>query len=312
MGTDPDRGRSEDAPVQNSVARSFVTTLALALALAAGGATASESGTAVSAVQLPAWVERGGRVVPVRPGFTLEPGDVLITGAKGRVHVDTPDGSIVKLGSSGRIGLDTLRVRTEPDGAGLFDGALNVVKGAFRFTTRLAGKASRRDVRVRVGVVTAGIRGTDIWGKSDDEKDLVCLLEGKIAVASDGQPEQTMDGTNLFDVVPKGQAPKPIAPVDPNKVVNEWAPQTEMAPDAPTLVADGDFMVIALSQTSAEGAEFIAGKLAEEGYPAEVDTADGRYFRVSLRSFATLGEAQAMAAQLEGIGGIRGAYAKRR
>ena len=312
MGTDPSRGRSEDLPVRNDLARSFVTTVALLLALVASGVAASDSGTAVAAVQLPAWVERGGRVVPVRPGFMLEPGDVLITGAKGRVHVDTPDGSVVKLGSAGRIGLDKLSVRTEPDGVGLFDGALNVVKGAFRFTTRLAGKASRRDVRVRVGVVTAGIRGTDIWGKSDDEKDLVCLLEGKIAVGSDGQPEQTMDGSNLFYVVPKGQAPKPIAPVDPDKIVNEWAPQTEMVSGAPTLVADGDFMVIALSQTSAEGAEFIAGKLAEDGYPAEVDTADGRYFRVSLRSFATLGEAQAMAAQLEGIGGIRGAYAKRR
>ncbi len=276
------------------------------------GAAIADTGTAVSVVQLPAWVERGGRVVPVRPGFMLEPGDVLITGAKGRVHVDTPDGSVVKLGSAGRIGLDKLSTRTDTDGQGLFEGALNVVKGAFRFTTRLAGKASRRDVRVRVGVVTAGIRGTDIWGKSDDDKDLICLLEGKIAVGSDGQAEQTMDGTNLFYVVPKGQAPKPIAPVDPNKVINEWAPQTEMVPGAPTLVADGSFMVIALSQSSAEGAEFIASKLAESGYPAEVDTADGRYFRVSLRSFATLEEATAMAAQLENVGGIRGAYAKRR
>ena len=312
MGTDPTRGRSEDLPLRNDLVRTVIAILVLGLALAAGSATASDSGTSVAAVQLPAWVERGGRVVPVRPGFTLEPGDVLITGAKGRVHVDTPDGSVIKLGSAGRIGLDKLVVHTDTDGQGLFEGALNVVKGAFRFTTRLAGRTSRRDVRVRVGVVTAGIRGTDIWGKSDDEKDLICLLEGKIAIGSDGQPEQTMADALTFYVVPKGQPPKPIVPVDPNKVVNEWAPQTEMVPDAPTLVADGSYIVIALSQTSAEGAEFIAGKLAESGYPAEVDTADGRYFRVSLRSFATLDEANAMAAQLENIGGVRGAYAKRR
>jgi len=298
--------------VRNDLARSVTTTLALALAVALGGVASAESGTSVAAVQLPAWVERGGRVVPVRPGFVLEPGDTLITGARGRVHVDTPDGSIVKLGSGGRIGLETLNIRTEPDGASLFDGALNVLKGAFRFTTRAAGRASRRDLRVRVGVVTAGVRGTDIWGKSDDEKDLVCLLEGKIAVASDGAPEQQMDGTNLFYVVPKGQAPKPIAPVDPNKVANEWAPQTELLPDVPALVSDGDYIVVALSQTSAEGAEFIAGKLVEAGYPAEVDTADGSRFRITLRSFASLADAQAMAAQLEGIGGVRGAFAIRR
>ena len=292
--------------------RTLTTTVLMLLALGASGAWAADSGTTVAAVQLPAWVERGGRVVPVRPGFVIEPGDVLITGAKGRVHVDTPDGSIVKLGSSGRIGMDTLRVRADTDGQGLFEGALNVVKGAFRFTTRLAGRASKRDVRVRVGVVTAGVRGTDIWGKSDDDKDLICLLEGRIAIASDGAAEQTMDQALTFYVVPKGQAPKPIVPVDPNKVTDEWAPQTEMSPDAPTLNADGDYMVIALSQTSAEGAEFIAGKLAESGYPAEVDTADGRYYRVSLRYFATLAEATQAAASLEDIGGIRGAYAKKR
>lgn len=297
--------------MRNQLARTLLATVAVATALAAGAA-AADSGTAVSAVQLPAWVERGGRVVPVRPGFVIEPGDVLITGAKGRVHVDTPDGSIVKLGSNGRIGMDALNVRAEADGQSLFEGALNVFKGAFRFTTRLAGKASRRDVRVRVGVVTAGVRGTDIWGKSDDEKDLVCLLEGRIAVASDGQPEQTMDQALTFYVVPKGQAPKPIVPVDPDKVVNEWAPQTEMAPDAPTLTGDGAFMVIALSQTSAEGAEFIASKLAESGYPAEVDTPDGHYFRVTLRYFATQAEATSAAAALEGVGGIRGAYVKKR
>jgi hypothetical protein len=297
--------------VRINIARTLITTLTLSLTLVAGSAWA-ESGTSVAAVQLPAWVERAGRVVPVRPGFVIEPGDVLITGAKGRVHVDTPDGSIVKLGSDGRIAMDALNLRADTDGQSLFEGALNVIKGAFRFTTRLAGKASRRDVRVRVGVVTAGVRGTDIWGKSDDAKDVLCLLEGKIAVASDGQPEQTMDQPLTFYVVPKGQVPNPIAPVDAAKVTNEWAPQTEMAPDAPTLGAEGDFMVIALSQTSAEGAEFIASKLAESGYPAEVDTADGHYFRVSLRYFATMAEATTMAAQLENVGGIRGAYVKRR
>jgi hypothetical protein len=296
--------------VRIDTVRTLTTTVLMLLALGASSAWA-DSGTTVAAVQLPAW-ERGGRVVPVRPGFVIEPGDVLITGAKGRVHVDTADGSVVKLGSSGRIGMDKLSVRADTDGQGLFEGALNVVKGAFRFTTRLAGRATKRDVRVRVGVVTAGVRGTDIWGKSDDEKDLVCLLEGQISIASDGSPEQTMDQAQTFYVVPKGQAPKPIVPVDPAKITDEWMPQTEMSPDAPTLNADGDYMVIALSQTSAEGAEFIAGKLAESGYPAEVDTADGRYYRVSLRYFATLAEAVQAAASLEDVGGIRGAYAKKR
>ena len=40
-----------------------------------------------------------------------------------------------------------------------------------------------RDVRVKVNAVTAGIRGTDVWGKSESDRDIVCLLEGRIDVS---------------------------------------------------------------------------------------------------------------------------------
>ena len=283
--------------------RSALPLIALLACLAPAAGAQDE--TSVAAVQLPAWVERDGRVIAVRPGFQMQAGDTLITGARGRVHLDTPDGSIVKLGSSGRMQLPTLAVHRAGD-ASVFDGALNVLKGAFRFTTRLIGKDRRRDVRVRIGAVTAGVRGTDIWGKSDDQKDLICLLEGKIAVASDGAPEQEMAGENLFYVVPHGQAPNPIAPVDPAKVANEWAPQTEMAPDAPQLVADGGFAVVVIAQTSFAGADFFATRLNDAGYPAEAEAAGAR-FRVIIRSFATQEDAAALANQLEGVAGVRGA-----
>jgi hypothetical protein len=286
----------------------IVRTLA-AFAIAGGLAVAPSAHAAdeatVAAVQLPAWVERGGRIVPLRPGFALQPGDTLVTGARGRVHLDTADGSIVKLGSSGRMALPQLAVRDDAQG-GVFDAALDVVKGAFRFTTRLAGRANRRDVRVRVGVVTAGVRGTDIWGKSADDKDLICLLEGRIAVASDGAPEQTMSEPLTFYVVPKGAPPNPIGPVDVNKVVNEWAPQTEMASDAPQLSADGGFGVVVIAQTSESGAQFLVEKLEEAGYPAEVEAARTRY-RVIIRGLTSQADAAALAAQLEGVAGVRGA-----
>ena len=35
--------------------------------------------------------------------------------------------------------------------------------------------------------------GTDLWCKSTDERDLVCLLEGKISVGAQGHPEVTLD-----------------------------------------------------------------------------------------------------------------------
>jgi cell division septation protein DedD len=185
---------------------------------------------------------------------------------------------------------------------------MNVVKGAFRFTTRLAGRANRRDVRVRIGVVTAGVRGTDLWGKSADDKDLVCLLEGRISVASDGAPEQTMSDPLTFYVVPKGAPPNPIAPVDPKKVVDEWAPQTEMAPDGSAMTNEGRFKVVLMSRTSLNAAEWIAESLNGQGYPAEVARTDGDYGSVFVRGFATRDDAQRFAAEVEGLAGVRGAF----
>lgn len=283
----------------------------VALLIAAAAAIAprafAQDETRIALVQAPAWVERDGRGIGARPGFVLQAGDVLRTGARGRVHIDTPDGSIVKLGSDGTIGFNQLALRAQAQDT-VFEGVMNVVKGAFRFTTRLAGRANRRDVRVRVGVVTAGVRGTDIWGKSADDKDLVCLLEGSISVTSDGAPEQTMSEALTFYVVPKGAPPNPIAPVDANKVVDEWAPQTEMAPDGSSMSGEGRFKVVLMSRTSLNAAEWIAEALNEQGYPAEVGITGGDYGSVFVRGFATRDDAQRFAAEVEGLAGVRGAF----
>ena len=38
--------------------------------------------------------------------------------------------------------------------------------------------------------MTAGIRGTDLWGSSDAERDLVCLVEGRITVTHPRKPSR--------------------------------------------------------------------------------------------------------------------------
>ena len=37
---------------------------------------------------------------------------------------------------------------------------------------------------IRVATVTAGIRGTDLWGKSAADRQIVCLIEGRIEVGA--------------------------------------------------------------------------------------------------------------------------------
>jgi hypothetical protein len=46
----------------------------------------------------------------------------------------------------------------------VFRAALTVLAGAFRFTTDALDNR-KRDVAVKAKLVTAGIRGTDLWGK---------------------------------------------------------------------------------------------------------------------------------------------------
>src|SRR5262249_39986566 len=82
-------------------------------------------------------------------------------------------------------------------------------RGAPRFTTDLfARREAARDVKIRIASVTAGIRGTDIWGKSDDRRDLVCLIEGKVEVSRGSDAPVTLDQPLDFYVAPKdGSAP---------------------------------------------------------------------------------------------------------
>jgi hypothetical protein len=95
--------------------------------------------------------------------------------------VKLSEGSLVKLGENAHLELKEL----EPSDS-LFKAALGVLQGAFRFTTAAVAKNRRRDISISVATVTAGIRGTDLWGKSSPDKQIVCLIEGKVEVGAPG------------------------------------------------------------------------------------------------------------------------------
>jgi hypothetical protein len=70
--------------------------IGLLLALHAGPAAAQA--IAVESVQSPAWLERGGRSVPLAAGMALEPQDRVRTGANARAALKLRGGGLVKLG----------------------------------------------------------------------------------------------------------------------------------------------------------------------------------------------------------------------
>ena len=155
---------------------------AVLLGSAAVQATAAPAAV-VDGVQMPAWVERAsagaGRRIPLAPGMELRGGDEVKTGTGSRLYIKLAEGSLVKLGENASLKLLDL----QPDRGGFFKAALNVLEGAFRFTTDALARERRRDVSIRIATVTAGIRGTDLWGKSMPERQIVCLIEGNIEVA---------------------------------------------------------------------------------------------------------------------------------
>jgi hypothetical protein len=179
----------------------------------------------VDTVQMPAWVERRGIRQPLAPGQSLQNHDRILTGADARVLIQLAEGSAVKLGENAQLDLNALGHRENR----VFTAALDVAQGAFRFTTGIFSSArQKRAINVRIATITAGIRGTDLWGNANDERDLICLLEGRITVLHPQHEEaQEMNEPLSFYVAPKGFAPQPIDKVDAAQA-QLWAAQTEV------------------------------------------------------------------------------------
>jgi len=195
----------------------------LAGLLAIAGAAPAAPQAVIDTVQMPAWLDRGGETRPLAIGTEVKNGDRLRTGPVGRAYLKLADGSMVKLGEGATLGFYSRSLRPERH----FRAALDVLGGAIRFTTEAVNRAGgNREMDIRVGTVTAGIRGTDVWGKSDAARDLVCLIEGRIELSHAGVASAMGEPLSYF-VAPKGAAALPLAHVDPEQL-GRWARETEV------------------------------------------------------------------------------------
>jgi hypothetical protein len=274
--------------------------------LALLGAPAAAQTLTVEGVVSPAWVERGGARLPLAVGMQLNDRDRVVTGSGSRALLRLAEGSAVKLGENASLVVQGIADRSEAGAARLVTASLDVVRGAFRFTTGIFGRpAARRDVRVRISTVTAGIRGTDLWGKSDERRDLVCLIEGMISVAHAQTGEFTMADPLSFFVAPRNAQPLPVAPVDPNQL-QEWAAETEIQAGAGGARRGGRYFVTAGVSAEQRSALAVYNTLRAAGYPAVVRPArkdDGSFdYPVRILNFATQQDAAATATKLRALG----------
>lgn len=285
---------------------------ALAFALATVASAQSQRAQAraapeavVEAVQMPAWVERDGAKIPLAPGMELHDRDRVRTGANSRLLLRMPEGSAVKLGENGTLTLDNLRMQRDRN---LFSGAMKVFEGAFRFTTDVLRRSGgvKRDLNITIATVTAGVRGTDLWGKAAADRDIVCLIEGIIQVTRGADAPLLMDRPLSFYIAPKDKPPLPVAPV-PKEQLAQWAAETEIQAGRGAARRGGKWKVVLASVDSQVEALNLYDAVRGAGYAAEINPAkvqDKRVYDVRLSNLPSRVEAQALADSIRGKMGV--------
>ena len=218
----------------------------------------------VDSVQLPAWLDRGGLTVPISPGLPLQAGDTLRTGLGARLLLVLEEGSVVKLGENARFIIE----KAQPKG-GTYEAALNVVTGAFRFTTDALARSLSRDVTIVVAQnATIGIRGTDLWGRGREDKDIVCLIEGKIEITGNNRKRQTLDMPLQFFQSTRTAPPEPVGFLT-RLQLDLLAAETEIE-FGKGASSKGSWKVVVDGFATREAAREAARTLRTNGYPADL------------------------------------------
>jgi len=267
------------------------------LALAASSALAAPAAV-VESVQMPAWVERAGKQMPASPGTELIATDTLRTGAGARLYIKLAEGSIVKLGENASLQMLDL----VPERGGVFRATLNVIAGAFRFTTEAVAKPRPRDFKLRISTVTAGIRGTDLWGRSVKDNEIVCLIEGAIEVGAENEKPVRMDQPRQFYQRDQGKT-QPLSVITQEKLA-ELARETEIESGKGAAHRGGKWKVTLADSQSKQAASALLEKLHAAGYAAETRAQGNRAYVVRIAQLPSKAEAEALASRLRGQHGV--------
>lgn len=243
----------------------------------------------VDAVQTPAWRVRGDVIEPLTPGMELQSGDQVRTGTGARAYLKLAEGSTVKLGEGARMSFYSHSLKP----ASFFRGALDVAIGAFRFTTAQAAKLRSRDVAIRVGTATIGVRGTDVWGKSSEDRDLVMLIEGHVEVKpAGGEPVQMVEPRSVF-IALRGAAPLPLSSATEAELKSR-SRETDLEPSNGALHSGGRYLIRLGEPLDEAGALALYDHARAAGYPARIHPvrSDGGWqYEVVVKGYADRSEA---------------------
>lgn len=275
----------------------MLRTLLRALFVCWIGSAAAAPPATVALVTPPVQRVANGASAPLAPGDALLPGTRLLTGANSRVVLQLGDGSEIKLGERTSFALTASApplARDEP-----FSAAIDVLKGAFRFTTTALGRDLRRDIRATVGTTTIGIRGTDVWGRAAPARDFVVLIEGDIELTRAGRTVRLRDPQTVFSAE-AGAAPAPLRRVEGEELAG-YAAETEPSMGDGALVPDGTWQLVLSSYRTTEDPAALLARVRDAGYPAalgDVAIAGQPRRRVRIAQIVSRAAAEALAARI--------------
>lgn len=270
------------------------------LALSSLAAQATSLGR-VEQVQGPAWLLREGRHQPLVPGTQLRDHDRIETGADARVYLMLGDGGRIKLGAGARFAI----AQGADKGDRIYRALLDVATGAFRYTTGLLKKLQPRDIAIRVGTSTIGIRGTDVWGRASADEDMAVLIEGHV---------QVRRGTDAVDMqqpltqyrASKDGAIQPLASIDMATLAS-LARETEIDAATGARSARGRWALAVGTVDNQDGALALYDTARAAGFAARIrpiTRAGQTSYTVLIPGYASRREASAAALRVEATTGL--------
>ena len=246
----------------------------------------------VDVVQSPAWLVRESKVSALRPGTEIIAGDTIRTGFGARVLLKLGEGSDVKLGASSRWSLES---QTESSADRIFSAVMSIAKGAFRFTTTALSKEKKRNIKARLNTATIGIRGTDVWGRTDAEKTFVVLIEGNIEIERNDRVTEMSEPLSLYNA-PNAEPADPLSTVS-TEDLQIYAQETEPQAGQGVSLRAGGWRINLASYRNPDNARYLESALDEQGYPSSSETATiggNHYTRVYIAGLASRADAQAL------------------
>lgn len=250
----------------------------------------------VEGLQYPAWVETAGIRKSLALGVTIASGQQIITGTGGKVWLKMPDHARVKIGPQATLNVGAVDIASsaETEIEGTLQGALEIVQGAFRYTTTELSKFWRRDVSPRLGnTATIGIRGTDLWGQVDGVDQFVVLIEGRITV----KPQASPESLTLQSPLQIYRAGTPDIDTVDLQAVQALAPITELDAGTGVMRQGGKYRLNLASFSTAEQARQFAQELDQSGLASSISKVEvqGRvWWRVSVLTLASLQDGRAL------------------